>query len=911
MLPTTMDANIFRYTWRHSSRDQIWLLIVVVFSLPFYFLSLDLPKSIVNGPIQGNGFSSPTDTETVMRIALDLPSWLFGGGEIVLFSGLEFGRIPTLIYLCCLFLFFVLVNGYFKLYISTFKGRLGERMLRRMRYQLIDTLLRFPLPQFRRLRSSEIATMVKDEVEPLGGFIGDAFVQPAFLMSQAVTAMVFILLQSITLGLVAGAIVAVQIVLIPRLRRRLLVLGRQRQLTARQLAGRVGEIVEGIIGIRVNDTSNWERAEIVSRLGRIFFIRFDIYQWKFLVKFINNLLAQVTPFVFYLAGGYLAITGRLDIGQLVAVIAAYKELPSPLKDLIDWDQQRLDVQVKYTQVVESFTLAKVLDPELQKLESVTPKRIESGISASGIVIRDESGATMLEQTTLELKCGESVAAVGPVGAGGEYVAEALARLVEPDAGRVLVDGVPIETLPDSVTGRRIGYAEAHTYFPQSSMLDSLVYGLRHAPLREQEKDARDERLRRLEALAAGNPETDITDDWIDYEAAAATGPDDLLERLREILTVVDLEGDVYKLGLRSPMPEDQIAVLSSKILAARDDLRERLAASQTEHYVEMFDPDRYVVNASIKENLIFGVADQDALNGRIEDNPYLTSVIKETGLEGKLLTMGLNVAETLIDLFGDLEPNNPLMERMDLMAPEEIETYRTIVRRAGGGAANATMDEADRQALLRLAYGYIEPRQRHGLLDETLQAEIVAARKVFGAELPDDLKGVIEFYQTGVVNSAATVQDNVLFGRIVDTYAEANDRVNAILRETMDALALTGPVIELGLAFDIGSGAKRLSSAQQQKLALGRALVKRPDVLIVNRALAALDANAQDATVTRVLDYSHAEGGPHFAVFWVLSHPGAGQWFDRVLTFENGRIAGSDVRAPETEEEKRQMEAAK
>jgi putative ABC transport system ATP-binding protein len=129
--------------------------------------------------------------------------------------------------------------------------------------------------------------------------------------------------------------------------------GRLRQLTARQLAGRVGEIVEGINGVRLNDASNWERAEIAGRLGRIFFIRFDIYQWKFLVKFINNLLAQVTPFIFYLVGGYLAITGRLDIGQLVAVIAAYKDLPSPLKDLIDWDQQRLDVQVKYTQVWSS------------------------------------------------------------------------------------------------------------------------------------------------------------------------------------------------------------------------------------------------------------------------------------------------------------------------------------------------------------------------------------------------------------------------------------------------------------------------------------------------------------------------------------------------------------------------------
>jgi putative ABC transport system ATP-binding protein len=243
------------------------------------------------------------------------------------------------------------------------------------------------------------------------------------------------------------------------------------------------------------------------------------------------------------------------------------------------------------------------------------------------------------------------------------------------------------------------------------------------------------------------------------------------------------------------------------------------------------------------------------------------------------------------------------------MAPEEIDDYRAIIRRAEGSNGLPT-EAGDRQALLRLAYGYIEPRHRHGLLDEALEAEIVRARKAFGENLPADLKGTIAFHQTGMVNPAATIQDNVLFGRIVDTYAEASDRVNAILRETMDALDLTDSIIELGLSFDIGSGAKRLSLAQQQKLALGRALMKRPDMLIINRALAALDGNAQDATVTRVLDYSRAKGGPDFGVFWVLSHPGPEQWFDKVLRFENGRIAKSEARTAGHDEQPA-LEAAK
>ena len=194
-----------------------------------------------------------------------------------------------------MFLLLVIINGLFKFYINTFKGRLGERMLRRIRFELVDRVLRFPPYQFKRVKSAEVATMVKDEVEPLGGFIGDAFVQPALLGGQALTALVFIMIQSFWLGLIAAFIVAIQIIIIPQMRKRLIRLGRERQLTARELSGRVGEIVDGIGAIHIHDTSNYERADIAARLGRIFKIRYDLYQWKFLVKFLNNFLAQVTP----------------------------------------------------------------------------------------------------------------------------------------------------------------------------------------------------------------------------------------------------------------------------------------------------------------------------------------------------------------------------------------------------------------------------------------------------------------------------------------------------------------------------------------------------------------------------------------------------------------------------------------
>jgi putative ABC transport system ATP-binding protein len=139
------------------------------------------------------------------------------------------------------FMALIVFNGALKFQINTMKGWMGERMLRRLRFILMDYILRFPLSRFRRVKSAELATMIKDEVEPLGGFIGEAFISPLFLGGQALTAVVFILYQHVMLGMIAVAMVTVQAILIPKMRCRLVVLAGQRQLQARHLAGRIGE----------------------------------------------------------------------------------------------------------------------------------------------------------------------------------------------------------------------------------------------------------------------------------------------------------------------------------------------------------------------------------------------------------------------------------------------------------------------------------------------------------------------------------------------------------------------------------------------------------------------------------------------------------------------------------------------
>ncbi|MFC6670388.1 ABC transporter transmembrane domain-containing protein [Marinobacterium aestuariivivens] len=72
----------------------------------------------------------------------------------------------------------------------------GERLLRRLRYRLINHMLRFPTSRFRRTSQGELVSMVTAEVEPLSGIMGDALAHPLFQAGQMLTILTFLFVQN-------------------------------------------------------------------------------------------------------------------------------------------------------------------------------------------------------------------------------------------------------------------------------------------------------------------------------------------------------------------------------------------------------------------------------------------------------------------------------------------------------------------------------------------------------------------------------------------------------------------------------------------------------------------------------------------------------------------------------------------
>lgn len=871
-----MERTFFRYIFRYSLRQQVLLLLFTCASFPFLYGSLELPKLIVNEAIGGTGF----------------PKEVFGT---------QFDQVAYLLLLCGAFLALVAIRFGFRYYVNVFKGQLGERMLRRLRYQLFSRTLRFPLPHFRKASQGEIIAMITAEVEPLGGFIGDALALPAFEGGTLLTILAFMFMQDWILGLAAISLFPVQVYVIPKLQAQVNELAKQRVRAVRKLSERIGEVVSGIEEIHANDTAELERADLTRWLGRIYDIRYQIYRKKFFIKFLNNIISNLTPFFFFSIGGYLVITGQLTFGALVAVLGAYKDVAGPWKELLNWYQQKENARIKYEQLIEQFMPPNMLPEELQTPPEGEVPHLRGQVVATNVSLVEDDGIRLVDAVSFSFGIEQMVALIGREGSGASEVAKLLARLLRPTAGRISIGGTDLATASEAVTGRRIGYVAQGGFFFHGSVRDNLYYGLRHQPLcvPAYTGEALAEFGRYLrEAREAGNTESDLAGDWIDYADLGVEGPEQLLDWTAEVLQMVGVERDVFAFGLQGTFDPQSRPDLAARFLEARAKLRDRLEEKKYRDLVEPFDRDRFNTNMSVAENLLFGTPIGPVFDfEHIAENPYVLSILDQQQLTEKFVHMGLQVARLMVELFQDVEPGDELFERFSFISVEALPDYQAVVRRAERTPL-AQLSATDRTLLLSLPFKLVPARHRLGLFDKEAERRLLEARRAFADGLPEELRGAVAFFDPDAYNPAASVQDNILFGRLAYGRQQAQRVVVGLIGEVIDELALGRSVVEIGLGYQVGIAGSRLSQAQRQKLSIARAVLKKPDLLILNEALAALDPGSQ-AQITDNL-FNHRKGR---GITWVANETDDRSRFDRFFVMESGRIVedGEGRTADQTE----------
>lgn len=853
-----MEPTIFAFIWKYSKRQQILLLIFTLASFPFLFVTLELPKRIINDAI-----GSPTN--------------------IIPFLGFDLTKVEYLSVLCFAFLAMVLISGMMKMRINTMKGVLAERLLRRLRYKLISRMLRFPKSYFRTTSQGELVSMVTSEAEPMGGLMGDAVAQPVFQAGQMLTVMVFLFMQSVWFGLASIALIPLQAWLIPMLQRQINLLNKKRIHEVRQLASEIGESAAGISDLRSNGGWRYRLAMFTGRLGRLFEIRFQIYQKKFFMKFLNNFITQLTPFLFYLVGGYLAIVGQITVGALVAALAAYKDLSSPWKVLLVYYNQTQDMAIRWEIVMERFDPNDMVKEELFEGEPDTIPHLRGPIDIRNVTVRDQDGHTILEDINLNIPHGARVAIKCKNAAERGAFAALLTREVLPIRGDVILSGHPLEDMHQAVIAARIGYAHSRPYLFDGTLGENLLMPLRVKPHGENLETARKDR-RAIEAIRAGNSSDPLSVEWLDPELAGLNDDEEIRDWWFKLVESMGIDEGYFRRTMRSRIDPDLHPKLASDIVALRPEILRRLKEKGLDEAIHRFDRETFNPTVPLAGNLLFATPSRDISQAGLADERIFFKILRDQKLDDDAIEISQAAMDTLGQTFGREDTDHPLFLRLGL-SEEMYHRLSDIAekRRLQGGGSLSD----DELAMLMTVPFVLTAEQIGPSFPQEYKDKILAIRKTQGENLRR-LTGdmFIPIHPDSYV-PRLTLVENAIFGRVSAMAGAKAEEIENLVADALNEHGLRRKVSAIIYDLQTGLGGAKLPTVLQERAAYSRAGIKRPDILILDTVLASHDSESRLRTRLKLRELL-----PDTTIIFMESnfeHPEA---YDMFVELKDGRIDG-------------------
>ncbi|MFO7686621.1 MAG: ABC transporter transmembrane domain-containing protein [Desulfobacterales bacterium] len=760
-------------------------------------------------------------------------------------------KVDLLLIYCGIYLAAVISQGALKLLINYIQAMIAQRALSEMRKELYHHILTLPLDFFRKTQPGLVVSALTTELPVAGNFVGMAISVPVTNVLTLLAFAGYLFWLNPLLAAVSLSIYPMVMIILPLLQKRANQLNKRRVDATRAMAGKIGEAVTGIHEIHGNGAYRIENTKFDGMVNKLEKIRLIWTLYTQAIKTINNFFTNLSPFLVFLLGGYLAMKGQLELGAMIAFLSAQEKLYTPWKELIEMYQVYQDAFVQYNRTMEYFD--REPDYALEPIDR-QPYAVRGDIAVQNLSFVTEEGIHLLDDISLSIGQGQNLALVGFSGSGKSTLAQCIGQLYRYTGGHVLLDGKEVAELSKKDMTRNVGFVSQSPFIFSGTIRENLLYG----------------------CLANAD--------------AGQDGKTDRMPSLDDIIAVLQQTGifvDVLRFGLNTVLTNDHDQELAARVLRTRESFQRSFGAELAE-YVEFFDENRYLYFSSVVENLTFGTAKRDEFNSvNLPQNTYFLRFLEEAQLARPLLNLGIRLAEQMVDILGNMPPDELLFEQSPI-APEELNDFRKVVERSKK-AKLGQPEEADRTKLLELALRFTPGIHKTVALPKTLEALILEGRTLFRKKISADDPHAVTFFQISQYIYSQTILNNIFFGKMKIFNPSAQEKINQSIVHLLIEEDFLETIIEIGMQFEVGNKGDRLSGGQRQKLSIARALLKKPPVLILDEATSALDNNSQ----TRIQNLLENQWKGKSTLISVVHRLDIIKNFDQVAVMKSGKIGES------------------
>ena len=757
-------------------------------------------------------------------------------------------KVDLLFLYCGLFLAAVVLSSGLKYLINILQTLISQRALANMRKELYHHILTLPLSFFRKTGPGLVVASVVTELASSGDFVGMAIGVP---VTTALTLLAFagyLFWLNPWLAALCLSIYPVILFLVPMLQKRANRANIRRVDTTRALSNKITESISGIHEIHGNGAYRIENKKFDRLVEKLLKIRIVWNLYRLSVKVMNNFFTNLGPLFVFILGGYLTIKGRLELGALVAFLSAQEKLYDPWKELIVFYQLYQDASVRYKKTMEYFDVPPehALTPEGR-----TPYELEGDLEVKDLSFVTEDGIRLIDRITFSLKPGEHLAVVGFSGSGKSTLAQCVGQLYKYTGGHVLIGQKEVSDLTKSDMAHNIGFIAQAPFIFDGTIEENLLYSC----------------LSLSDGNGAGKADT-------------MPSRDDIIEVLQQ----TGVFADVLRFGLNTILVHDQHKDLALVVTRVRESFQRDFGEALGD-YVEFFDEEKYLYHSCISENLIFGAPNRESFADKnLPHNKYFLEFLDEADLTRLLLSLGAELSKQTVDILGNLPPDKVFFEQSPI-DPEELDGYKALVERLKEKRLHQLSDQ-EREKLLELALRFIPGKHKMVGLPGILKDVILEGRALFREKISTDDPEAISFFHMSDYIYSQTILNNILFGKTRTEKLEAQEKIDQSIIQLLIEEDLLETIVEIGMQFQVGSKGDRLSGGQRQKLAIARAFLKTPKILIMDEATSGLDNKSQ----VRIQNQLDTRWKGKSTVIAIVHRLDIIKTYDKVAVLKAGRI---------------------
>jgi ATP-binding cassette subfamily B protein len=206
----------------------------------------------------------------------------------------------------------------------------------------------------------------------------------------------------------------------------------------------------------------------------------NLYEASFKAQFISGIIQPVTALVsnlIYVAiavlGGYRVATGSMSLGDVQAFISYSRQFGMPLGQIAGLMNT---VQSGVASAERLFELLDAHEEEPDLKDSIPMGRAKGEVIFKDVSFRYVNDQPLIENFNLTVKPGQTVAIVGPTGAGKTTLVNLIMRFYEINSGQITLDGIDTSKLTRDDLRRQFGMVLQETWLFSGSMRENIAFG---------------------------------------------------------------------------------------------------------------------------------------------------------------------------------------------------------------------------------------------------------------------------------------------------------------------------------------------------------------------------------------------------------------------------------------------------